>query len=273
MNTATRVLVLLVVLWGLVPTMSGQGGSRSELGRILETIPPDGPPWSYGNVILRPARGGRMDPAVFPHWLHRSRYTCRVCHLELGFSIRRGETGISRSGNLAGRHCGACHNGKIAFSVRSQPERQCQRCHTRDLKPLKRRFEQFAAGMPESRFGNGIDWAAALREGLLDLQDSLGTKQQTRMRLPPNLARDLELGTRAPRSGVRFSHREHFAEMDCSNCHPDIFQIQRSGTELFSMERNIFGWYCGSCHMRVAFPMSHCNGCHPGMRDRLPGRR
>ena len=53
--------------------------------------------------------------------------------------------------------------------------------------------------------------------------------------------------------------------MDCAVCHPDIFNIKEKGTPYFSMETNIDGMFCGTCHMRVAFPMNDCRRCHPGM--------
>jgi c(7)-type cytochrome triheme protein len=55
--------------------------------------------------------------------------------------------------------------------------------------------------------------------------------------------------------------------MDCSNCHPDIFSIKKKGTGDFSMDKNIFGNFCGACHMTVAFPMNDCKRCHPKMSN------
>jgi c(7)-type cytochrome triheme protein len=85
------------------------------------------------------------------------------------------------------------------------------------------------------------------------------------MPLPEKLRLPMKLGTPAPRSDVTFSHEDHFRELDCSSCHPDIFNIKKKGTVDFSMDRNIFGDYCGVCHMRVAFPMNDCKRCHPSM--------
>ena len=85
------------------------------------------------------------------------------------------------------------------------------------------------------------------------------------MQLPEKLRLPMKLGTAAPRSDVTFSHEDHFSELDCSSCHPDIFNIKKRGTVDFSMDNNIFGNYCGVCHMRVAFPMNDCKRCHPRM--------
>jgi hypothetical protein len=33
------------------------------------------------------------------------------------------------------------------------------------------------------------------------------------------------------------------------------------------MDNNIFGNFCGACHMLVAFPMNDCRRCHPQMQN------
>jgi c(7)-type cytochrome triheme protein len=83
--------------------------------------------------------------------------------------------------------------------------------------------------------------------------------------LPAALKKPLRLGENRSPSAVTFSHEEHNAEMECAICHPDIFTIKKKGTQYFSMETNIYGQYCGACHMRVAFPMNDCRRCHPKM--------
>ena len=51
----------------------------------------DGRPDRYGVMVM----GGRsekrrMDPVVFSHSTHRAQYTCRVCHIDLEFSMKKG---------------------------------------------------------------------------------------------------------------------------------------------------------------------------------------
>ncbi|MES9909805.1 MAG: hypothetical protein ABW150_15060 [Candidatus Thiodiazotropha sp.] len=42
----------------------------------------------YADVILnRYAEQEGMRPVIFPHWFHRIRFRCKVCHNELGFLI------------------------------------------------------------------------------------------------------------------------------------------------------------------------------------------
>jgi len=260
------ITVLMVCVFSILnPT--AWGVEREELGKVIQTIPPNGPPEHYGNVILpKKSKKAGMPPVVFPHWLHRARYTCRVCHLELQFSQRRDDTGITRAAYLAGRYCGACHDGKTAFSVRDEAPRQCDRCHMKSQESLDDRFAAFAEKLPSSDFGNGIDWAKALDDGIITPKNTLAGDYAP-LPLPDNLKKPLKLGTSSPNSDVTFSHEEHYAELDCSSCHPEIFNIKKKGTEAFSMDRNIFGRYCGTCHMRVAFPMSACHSCHPQINN------
>lgn len=80
----------------------------------------------YADVVLArlaPAAGQR--PVVFPHWFHRIRYRCNVCHVDLGIRMRAGANSITMTDIIEGRFCGACHNERIAWG----PER-CELCHS-----------------------------------------------------------------------------------------------------------------------------------------------
>jgi c(7)-type cytochrome triheme protein len=260
-------VMALAVLGVLLVDSAGEAIDRWELGNVLQVMPPNGPFWKYGNVVMRSksAKAG-MAPVVFPHWSHRARHTCRVCHLELGFSMRSGDTRITREQYLAGKYCGACHDGKTAFSVRDGDSSQCGRCHMNDTSALKERFDKFSANLPMTTFGNGIDWTKVLNSGRINPINSI-LKQRDTMQIPAKLRAPIRLGTTSPHSDVTFSHEAHFAELDCSSCHPDIFNIKKKGTEAFTMEKNIYGNFCGACHMYVAFPMNDCRRCHPKMSN------
>ena len=80
----------------------------------------------YGDVILnRYAEKEDMRPVVFPHWFHRIRFRCTVCHHELGFEMRAGANDVTMDEIIAGRYCGMCHNGDVAWSVEN-----CDLCHS-----------------------------------------------------------------------------------------------------------------------------------------------
>lgn len=80
----------------------------------------------YADVVInRQAEKNGMRPVVFPHWFHRIRFRCKVCHAELGFKMRAGSNTITMTDIIDGRFCGACHNNDIAWS----PE-NCDLCHS-----------------------------------------------------------------------------------------------------------------------------------------------
>ena len=66
-----------------------------------------------------------IRPAVFPHWVHRVRFRCYVCHPRL-FEMQQGANEITMEKIKQGEFCGACHNGTTAFRVEFQ---NCTRCH------------------------------------------------------------------------------------------------------------------------------------------------
>ena len=80
----------------------------------------------YGDVILnkRSEREG-VRPVVFPHWFHRIRFRCKVCHHELGFKMRAGANDVTMADIIDGRFCGMCHNGKVAWAAD-----RCDLCHS-----------------------------------------------------------------------------------------------------------------------------------------------
>lgn len=80
----------------------------------------------YGDVVINNyAETQGMRPVVFPHWFHRIRFTCKVCHADLGFKFKAGGNDITMSKIIEGQFCGACHNGNIAWSIKN-----CNLCHS-----------------------------------------------------------------------------------------------------------------------------------------------
>ena len=80
----------------------------------------------YGDVVINNySDAAGMRPVVFPHWFHRVRYACKVCHGDLGFKFKAGGNEINMLKIIDGQFCGACHNGEIAWSVEN-----CNMCHS-----------------------------------------------------------------------------------------------------------------------------------------------
>lgn len=70
--------------------------------------------------------GEAFPPSIFPHWVHRVRYRCYVCHDTL-FEMKQGANAVTMEDIDAGQFCGACHNGRNAFDASFE---NCARCHT-----------------------------------------------------------------------------------------------------------------------------------------------
>ncbi|MBF0438888.1 MAG: hypothetical protein HQL93_07170 [Magnetococcales bacterium] len=80
----------------------------------------------YGDVVINnQSDKAGMRPPVFPHWFHRIRFRCKVCHADLGFKFQAGGNQINMLKIIDGEFCGACHNGEIAWSVEN-----CDVCHS-----------------------------------------------------------------------------------------------------------------------------------------------
>ena len=80
----------------------------------------------YGDIVINNySDDAGMRPVIFPHWFHRIRFRCKVCHADLGFKFQAGGNDINMLKIIDGEYCGACHNGEIAWSVEN-----CDLCHS-----------------------------------------------------------------------------------------------------------------------------------------------
>lgn len=224
-------------------------------------------PHEFGNVIINNnSEKNNIAPVVFNHWLHRAKYTCRLCHVDIGFAMQAGETGIKESDNKSGLYCGACHNGKEAFPAEEKDifgnvKKNCDLCHSyeKDVK-FQKDFYEFTKGFPKSRFGNKVDWLKAETEHLVTLKDYLEGISIKRKALKIPLDTELkskEIGM----PDIIFSHEKHAIWNGCELCHPDIFGVKKGAT-VYSMQDIFNGKYCGACHGKVAFPNTDCRLCH-----------
>lgn len=254
----------MVSLWGAAITillLLDHGGARGQSWKL----PAVGEASEYGNMLIN--RGSHLagKPAVsFSHWQHRVHYTCRVCHLELGFEMKVNATEITEKRNQDGEYCGACHNGTIAFG---HTERNCSRCHNDDIRSGAEGFRDLV-NFPQARYGNGIDWSEAYSEGFISPKKSLYAEQYTPLAFDTVITMEPERSNFPP---AVFSHAPHNIWLDCSNCHPDIFNIKKKTTKHFTMEFINEGRFCGVCHLSVAFPMNNCRRCHPALGGKKTG--
>lgn len=80
----------------------------------------------YGDIVINNySDQAGVRPVVFPHWFHRIRFRCKVCHGDLGFEFKAGGNKIDMLKIIDGEYCGSCHNGEVAWSIEN-----CNLCHT-----------------------------------------------------------------------------------------------------------------------------------------------
>ncbi len=231
-------------------------------------------PFDYGKVVIdNYSDKAGLPPVVFDHWFHRAKFTCRLCHVDIGFAMKAGATGIKASDNINGYYCGACHNGKLIVdnakvfescgkSTIARDRADCFRCHSsgRDVKP-EYDFSQFTKNFPKGRFGNGIDWEKAEELGLVKPIDSLEGISIRRKSISEQ--KDFALGAKVRgMPDIIFSHKKHTVWNGCELCHPEIFIGVKKGASKYSMVDIFEGKSCGVCHSTVAFPLLDCQRCH-----------
>ncbi len=82
----------------------------------------------WGDVVLNSKsesmKKAGVKPVVFPHWFHRIRFKCKVCHEDI-FILKKGANDINMEKIISGKYCGKCHNGLIAWAPL-----YCDRCHS-----------------------------------------------------------------------------------------------------------------------------------------------
>jgi c(7)-type cytochrome triheme protein len=237
----------------VVLLLSASPGRPQTMFDLPSVLPPD----EYGNILIN--RTSSEEAATFSHWIHRQKFTCRVCHFELEFNMRVNTTEITEAANKSGRYCGAggCHDGKAAFG---HEEPHCKKCHNGDSGYGKKKFSKLSK-FPKAKCGNGIDWVKAMDNGMITPVNYLTVKPPSAVAIIKPLLLEAEW------SGIPaaiFSHKVHTRWLDCNNCHPDIFNIKKKTTKHFAMDRILKREFCGVCHLTVAFPMDDCKRCHTG---------
>jgi c(7)-type cytochrome triheme protein len=224
-------------------------------------------PHEFGTVVMNNfAEANNMAPVVFRHWFHRAKYSCRLCHVDLGFAMVTGETGVREDDVRHGLYCGACHDGKTAFAPeakndKGKTEENCARCHSHGQEvEFKYDFYEFTGGFPKSRFGNRIDWTVAEEQGLIELLDHL--EGVSIARKPMTYDKDAEIDPGVyEMPEIIFSHEKHAVWSGCELCHPQIFGVKERGT-VYEMQDIFDGKFCGACHGKVAFMNLDCQLCH-----------
>jgi c(7)-type cytochrome triheme protein len=230
-------------------------------------------PHDYGRVIIRNFSGQPGPGAVrFDHWLHRAFYTCRLCHVDIGFAMEANATGINADTNRKGFYCGSCHNGTRVHGVKkifaacsrsgtAGEESRCLRCHSAGKKEGKEYdYASFTEKLPKRSVGGLIDWEEAEAQGVIQPIDFLPGVSVERPSLTAQ--KDFSIPSSGWMSDIIFSHKKHALWNGCEVCHPDIFPSVKKGMLKYTMFQICEGQYCGVCHNHVAFPLNDCQRCH-----------
>lgn len=243
-----------------------------------------------GNFVMT-TRKTEMDekglsPVVYPHWVHRAFFRCKVCHEDI-FIMRLGANKISQTTIQEGKHCGVCHNGTISFSATD--EKNCSRCHLAgkpESKPLidlsyynKDKFKEIASRVgSEWKPENLIDGKLPLdRLGFInwvELDKIKAFNPRTALNGSPEAegVRETFILFESPVAflkNVLFSHKIHSTWIKCSLCHPNIFKPEVGANKVTMIEIKD-GKSCGRCHGRVSFTYSDCLRCHKQTKENLP---
>jgi c(7)-type cytochrome triheme protein len=145
-------------------------------------------------------KGPSFGKVVFSHKNHTAMFGCKECHPKR-FIAGPGNKKFTMADMDKGEACGGCHNGDVAFSVKSD----CATCH--------------------------------LNHDIVFKSSAMGN--------------------------VTFSHKKHTAMFGCKECHPKRFVPGFDNLKL-SMAEMYQGKACGSCHDgKTAFNVKdQCHNCH-----------
>ncbi len=204
-----------------------------------------------------------LGSVVFSHGNHINKKglanNCRACHDTI-FDLKR-KKHFSMAEMEKGKSCGACHEGKKAFSLK-----ECARCH---LTP-EIRFKVKATG--PTRFSHLLHRAASPDCG--ECHPSLfaaGRNKRVTMT-------EMEKGKSC---GACHNSKKAFSVKDCSKCHPVrelVFEEKTTGNVVFSHTSHISLYRCTDCHTSL-FPTTRskakvsmqamekggsCGKCHEG---------
>jgi c(7)-type cytochrome triheme protein len=78
-----------------------------------------------------------VPKASFSHAFHTQAYSCKDCHTSIVKPDMKKNKRVSMADMEKGQSCGACHNGKAAFSTKGD----CAKCHTGFKLPAKMTFK------------------------------------------------------------------------------------------------------------------------------------
>ncbi|VAW35044.1 hypothetical protein MNBD_DELTA02-1011 [hydrothermal vent metagenome] len=235
-----------------------------------------------GNFVLNVHKQEMIDakikPVIYPHWVHRMFFRCKVCHEDLEI-MKRGANKLSQAQIEGGKTCGACHNGTVSFDAKLKEN--CVKCHMYntpkgdsyvDLTRFDaKEFSDIALklgttiniknipkeGLPKDKFGD-INWVEMDRLQIINPLNSLGMRDDDEGVRETNILFDVPF---AFLKDVKFSHKIHSTWIKCSLCHDRIFKKELGSAKIKMVDMK-HGKSCGTCHGKIAFKVADCKRCH-----------
>jgi c(7)-type cytochrome triheme protein len=230
------------------------------------------------------------EPVVFSHEFHLAKYNnnCKICHNAI-FDLKN-RRHFTMAEMEKTKSCGACHNGKRAFSVAS--EKDCSRCHKGGMKPKDIVFT--LKGIGPATFSHAIHTAAySCKDCHTKIFPFKAIVGKTTM---ADMAKGKSCGTchngkdvfattgdcakchrgLKPQDIVfklkgitpaTFSHDIHTAVYACKDCHTKIFPYKAEVGKA-TMDDMAKGKSCGTCHngKDVFASTGDCAKCHKGLK-------
>jgi len=265
-----------------------QAELKKEKKRVAEIMKWKKEERFLGNFVMKKhekkmAKRG-LSMVLYPHWLHRIMYECKVCHNSI-FKMKRWDNNLSWQNIKKGEQCGVCHNGVEAFAATEASN--CKLCHVAgspNAEHLHHPEKIRQASIKAAVEGVGAQWRPEnLPDGKLPLDrfqfiDWMKLKENNVFSPIASLDKNTVEETRdnkilfASKSGfvsdVIFDHKVHSDWIKCASCHPAIFKDELGGNRM-KMTDMSKGLYCGHCHGKVSFTFADCLRCHKKTTGKL----
>ena len=225
--------------------------------------------WIEDKVAMPTKEVGNVNFSHYDH-LEAVGHDCPTCHNSIFDIDRKKNTPFSMAEMEKGKSCGACHNGKRAFSVAGDCGSchggdvdidgvafshevhtgmyGCDDCHSDLFKPTTKNKPVTMAQMEAG------DSCGACHDGgdAFSVASDCGSC---------HITREITFKT-AGAGNILFSHEIHTEITSCGNCHSSIYKKKSGPVSMAQMEK---GKSCGACHNgSIAFSVSEdCSTCHP----------
>lgn len=214
---------------------------------------------------------------IFSHKFHLGlgSFGCSDCHNAL-FRAAKGNPHVSMAQMEKGASCGACHDGKTAFTVKEN----CTKCHAvKDISfgadalfSHKFHLEMYKCGDCHGKFF--VAGPNSKRYTMAEMETSKSCGGCHNGNTAFSVKGDCgkchtsvkEVTFKA--SQAFFSHKLHTKILNCDNCHEGIF-IGGANSKRYTMTDMAKGKSCGVCHEgKTVFGVEgNCGKCHPKTSD------